>query len=90
MIYEEVLSRFKTFGKFCDDNDEWCDCDCEKCGDMERKIIEAIEKQIPKKPITDENKGWLIYRCPVCGKEVGRMFEALNHHCECGQEIDWE
>lgn len=53
--------------------------------------IEALEKQIPKKPIEDtEYVGWLIWRCPICRKEVGRVLEPLQHHCECGQAIDWE
>lgn len=52
--------------------------------------MKSIGKQIAKKPIEDGSDGWLIYRCPVCGKEVGRVLETLNHHCECGQAIDWE
>lgn len=52
--------------------------------------IEALEKQIPKKP--DESfdgyaDGYPVmdYYCPNCGKEV----EVDEHHCICGQSIDW-
>lgn len=58
--------------------------------DFYTTAIECIEKQIPKKPIEDaEHIGWLIWICPICGKEVGRVLEPLQHHCECGQAIDW-
>ena len=51
--------------------------------------IEALEKQIPKKPIYT-NEGTLT-RCPIC--------KAIHFHClpsievdycsRCGQAIDW-
>lgn len=59
---------------------------------------EAIEKQIPKKPIeiheirSMDNKGnvtceAIYFRCPVCNKSV-----QINRGCsnnECRQAIDW-
>lgn len=90
MTYEEARERFKKRGSFCDYYTDACDGECEKCSDMESRILEALEKQIPKKPIEDaEYVGWLIWRCPACGAEVGRVLEPLQHHCECGQAIDW-
>lgn len=52
--------------------------------------IEALEKQIPKKPsweylgvsLSGNN---LITKCPLCDKGV----EEGEHHCECGQALDW-
>lgn len=47
--------------------------------------IEALEKQIPKKPIE--------YECPVCKDSVGYKFgeSYMMPHCEnCGQKLDWE
>lgn len=44
----------------------------------------ALEKQIPKKPIYEEaNKAW------YCG-ECKRVVWVVQKHCEhCGQAIDW-
>ncbi len=45
--------------------------------------VEAMEKQIPKKPKMPLDAYWI---CPVCGKKVDHPFE----YCRvCGQAIDW-
>ena len=56
-------------------------------------LKEAIEKQIPKKPI-DNRYPWAI--CSVCGGSVNleNVQEYIqnneNTYCEhCGQKIDW-
>ena len=49
--------------------------------------ILALEKQIPKKPYKDNENG--VYekeQCPSCH----RSLFPNDHHCECGQAIDWE
>lgn len=49
--------------------------------------IEALEKQIPKKPYKDNENG--VYEkehCPSCH----RSLFPNDHHCKCGQAIDWE
>lgn len=61
----------------------------------ELKIIkEALEKQIPKKPIIWENRysfspspndDW-GYECPCCGNQE---IDYPEHHCICGQTLDW-
>ena len=60
--------------------------------------IVAIDKQIPKKPIysdfDDDGDDRIIpYKatCPVCEYEFefGTWNEDENHHCICGQKIDW-
>lgn len=46
----------------------------------------ALEKQIPKKPYLDNENG--LYEkeyCPTCH----RSLFPNEHHCECGQAIDW-
>ena len=48
--------------------------------------ISALEKQIPKKPYKDNENG--VYEkdhCPTCH----RSLFPNDHHCECGQAIDW-
>lgn len=53
--------------------------------------IEALEKQIPKKPIKDSNNSVRyipIFRCPNCnGKLSG--FGVTRYCYSCGQCIDW-
>ena len=57
--------------------------------------VDALEKQIPKRPIIwlerdyfspdpyDDSWG---YECPCCG---ARDIDEDEHHCICGQELDW-
>lgn len=55
----------------------------------------ALEKQIPKKPLiwqgikTPESPipfdDW-GYECPCCGNQE---IDYPDHHCECGQALDW-
>lgn len=52
--------------------------------------IDAMEKQIPKKPILFGSKH--IYLCPNCHRtEYIKRRDALDTYCGfCGQSIDWE
>ena len=48
--------------------------------------INALEKQIAKKPYKDNENG--VYEkdhCPTCH----RSLFPNDRHCECGQAIDW-
>ncbi len=69
-----------------------------KIGAIER-FRELIEKAEPKKPIySDFDKNELEeiipYKstCPTCGFEFefGTWNDEENHHCECGQHMDWQ
>lgn len=69
--------------------------DLEKACSM---AIEALEKQIPKKPIYSnyDDNGFdkiIPYRaeCPACEESVefGKWNAEESHHCECGQALDW-
>lgn len=57
--------------------------------------IDALEKQIPKKPIDKSNnpKDWHIMSCPCCGRVFWNSGEFMHYEpkwCEkCGQKIDW-
>lgn len=59
--------------------------------------IEALEKQIPKKPVEYEDK---YYGCPICGNALMRKWEkyptvlmpksnGLPYCLCCGQALDW-
>lgn len=72
------------------------DNDFEKDGvehtlDALRKGIEALEKQVPQKPL----HSGVEYDCPRCLGTVGhittrgRLVLVADHHCKCGQAIDW-
>ena len=59
--------------------------------------IEALEKQIPKKPVI---KPWNPARCPACGEELSESMGdgyykhlTLLQRCpnpDCGQRLLWE
>lgn len=55
------------------------------------ELIEALEKQIPKKPI-EQGEG-ISFNCPVCGNYVGYVAamarETQNYCNECGQALEW-
>lgn len=51
--------------------------------------IQALEKQIPQKPIGDikEDAG----QCPICKEYVNDYFGGRMKYCRyCGQLIDWK
>ena len=62
----------------------------------EKAIVDALKKQIPKKPIKknpicyqktkdgQEHYAYSYY-CPNCDTNVNTE----GHHCPCGQAIDW-
>ena len=50
--------------------------------DCYKLIIEALEKQIPKKLKDD---GWLY--CPICGRDV--LMDRFDYCYHCGQALDW-
>ena len=64
-----------------------------------RELKALKEKNEPKKPIysnfdNNGNDEIIPYKaiCPVCGYEFnfGSWNEEENHHCRCGQAIDWQ
>ena len=80
---------------------EWCEDDWREAMNT---AIEALEKQIPVKPIhIDKNKefdgNWKKV-CPFCKRVLierittnDESYPRLRNytpHCKCGQAIDWE
>ena len=59
--------------------------------ELSRCIDEALEKQIPKKPIKSDRQEiryTLTYDCPTCGRQfTGTGFADYCYHC--GQALDW-
>jgi hypothetical protein len=77
---EEVKDQLINAGDY---EDMYWDC-------VPTAILEALEKQIPKKINSDDGFGG---RCPLCGcYNVKSIFSIKGHkYCsECGQKLDWE
>lgn len=62
----------------------------------EKKIVEALKKQIPQKPDYEgdgyDDSGNLIYDtwiCPNCGDRYELDYEIHTYCPMCGQRIDW-
>lgn len=50
--------------------------------------INALEKQIPKKPIIETYRYTTLFICPYCERKQGIKYK--QYHCiECGQKLDW-
>ena len=58
--------------------------ECSVFGEALTIAINTLEKQIPKKPKTDDR--YVMYICPCCND-----FVKVSHNCcqNCGQAIDW-
>lgn len=74
----------------------WCENHCKipKVFDM---AVDALKKQIPVKPVKSKEErcgmGYVYHDwiCPTCGRFLAHEPEKSgNHHCKCGQAIDWE
>lgn len=52
-------------------------------------VVDALEKQIPKKPIRKPNADMTHEEvtCPTCGSYCSAF---KNKYCDCGQKLDWE
>lgn len=83
MTYEEAIKNINALNAVCDQKGLY---DTEFESALALAIL-ALEKQIPKKPYKDNENG--VYEkehCPSCH----RSLFPNDHHCECGQAIDWE
>lgn len=78
-IYEKFYSCYVHIAEGLDMGYEFTD-----------KIFEAIEKQIPKKPIQNEDDVYQFY-CPTCHSIIGVDGQMLysDYCCDCGQKLDW-
>lgn len=64
--------------------------------ELSKCIDEALEKQIPKKPLDIHTPVVTWGLCPVCKGELNklggrpnRVFFGINYCSDCGQRIDW-
>ena len=68
-----------------------------------KMAVDALEKQLAKKPIENKHNGlqadYVLYACPNCKQEF-QLLEDITGTCnqqekpfycpECGQKIDWD
>ena len=88
MTYQDALKTVKEHIAGADYvESEYIDC-------VKRETMiasmNALEKQIPRKPIKDEKQVMrytTVYVCPSCG---GVFSGTLSQYCyHCGQALDW-
>ena len=86
MMLQSAIDKIKCFPNWNLD-DEWLlEDEMQELSDM---AVAALEKQIPKKPIT--YKGTNRADCCVCGATVRGIKEPFGDWCsKCGQKLDWE
>lgn len=96
----EAIYCMKSFADdtVCEECDNYDRCDHTMVANNARTAIEALEKQLPRKP--RENKirgGWLgkqkHYTCPTCGncllEEMMNERQNTSYCWDCGQRLDW-
>ena len=97
MTESEAIKRIKDILGECTESEEAVcyvtNVDAPALG----KAINALEKQIARKPVCIEDKMWC---CPVCDNNLLHKWieyptwlmpksEGLPHCMSCGQKIDW-
>lgn len=97
MMYEDALREvLNRVYRNTDDFKMRISKDCYKL------IIEALEKQIPKKPqyvdtrfrhhgrkISDGSSLDKCYKCPNCNSHIFHVFDSEKCCKYCGQALDW-
>ena len=96
MTYEEAIKHFKSLQKRY--TKEHNGRMCEKVN----LALEALEKQIPKKPqyvdtrfrhhgrkISEGSSLDKCYKCPNCNSHIFHIFDSEKCCKYCGQALDW-
>ena len=55
----------------------------------QQAIIEALKKQIPKKPDYDGNLVYDTWICPSCREKYEVDYDEYEQCPKCGQALDW-
>ena len=88
-FFEEEIVRLRKAPEIngCEMTPEW-----KEMLQIYNTAVEALRKQIPKKPKTDQ---YGYYVCPSCGADDYALMHDSNlanqyNHChDCGQSLDW-
>lgn len=97
MTYQEAIDMIEPISTASKDVSDTGMFKCRPITEALDMALEALEKQIPKKPIKDElENGYVFgYYCPACGADDFYMRYDSNtadhYECcaKCGQAIDW-
>lgn len=71
----EVIKGYRRLDEYMNNTSRLPYCDM---------AIEALEKQLPKKPI-EKGIHFVYYKCPNCNK----ILPIDKNYCDCGQKLDW-
>lgn len=91
-VKEAIYCMKASIGEtMCEECVNYYGCDHTKMDDMMRTAIEALEKQLPKKPdIMDYILGDINFKCPTCKSEYICEKGYEHFYCpNCGQKIKW-
>lgn len=91
-VREAIYCMKESIGEtMCEECVNYYKCGRTKMDDMKRTAIEALEKQLPKRPdIMDYILGDINFKCPTCKSEYICEKENEPLYCQnCGQRIDW-
>lgn len=93
---DECNNRIENISFFIDSNSDANKEEC--CNNIEilQNVINALEKQIPKKPyIQQDDRNNDCLECPSCDSFIGYEYDCRDEHYQinycpcCGQAIDW-
>lgn len=93
---KEIENAIETIKCFYTENENCQNLACEMQSPNckhERELafnlaLEALEKQMPKKPIRPY-EDIKLYFCPHCEMGVNINFETIDNCYHCGQKLDW-
>lgn len=91
-IYETAFNMvvLQEFCKDCDKDPLSGECKENFCYEKGVKVIyEAIENQIPVKPIFVKDVCEVYYKCPVCDSQFDEYILDINYCEYCGSKLDW-
>jgi len=82
----EAIYCMKSFADdtVCEECDCYDRCDHTMVTDNAKTAIEALEKQLPKKPQISK----AYYGCPDC-TTIRSLRQKHNYCHDCGQKLDW-
>lgn len=82
----EAIYCMKSFADdtVCEECDCYDRCDHTMVADNAKTAIEALEKQLPKKPQISK----AYYGCPDC-TTIRSLRQKHNYCHDCGQRLDW-
>ena len=96
MDNQEVIYFLDQVRKILLNDKSWLESTTQPINEAFDMAISALKKQIPKKPekskIPRYGMGYEYYDwcCPTCERFLAFEPSKGDHHCYCGQAIDWE